>query len=71
MSFIIIKLWTDDFYYVLQVWIHLYLPLSRGTFSDELSERVPLMRRWEPYVSRSSHEHQALRVRKNDQWCPT
>ena len=46
------------------MWIHLYLPLSRGTFPDELSERVPLLRRWEPYPSRSSHERQALSVRK-------
>ena len=45
------------------MWIHLYLPLSRGTFLDELAERVPLMRRWVPTQSRSSHERQALRVR--------
>ena len=48
---------------VLQVWIYLYLSLSRGTFPDELSERVPLTRRWIPTQSRFSQERQALRVR--------
>ena len=51
-------------FYALQVWIHLYLPLLWGTFPDELSKRVPLMRRWVPSQSRSSHKRQALRVRR-------
>ena len=57
-------MWTNEFDCVLQVWIHLYLPLTRGTYQDELAERVPVMRRWLPSSSRSSHNRQALHMRE-------